>query len=237
MFSKALHLVSLVFAMLCLAAVPSLSWAQNQVAFRHYSERMAFATFATPVADDETGCLVTSYDVRVFDDTQFKLKEGPGKPITGSLPGAGISIVEFNTCVSQVTEYYECSSLDPSGWHVSPSLDTATLDTSFTCFDPYDFEFPPFELVVNITWEATGPVVRRFRHDRITEIGEKNRILLHGERREAVATGSILQEGENLIADESDVASIEAVRRMAHILLQCRVNPELCRDGGVPGPR
>jgi hypothetical protein len=220
MLAKPLRFVPLVLAMFGLAVAPSISRAQNQMELFRIGEQTAFASFTAPVAGDVTGCLITSVEVRVFDDTRAMRKEGPGKPFIGLLPGAGLSIFEFNTCISQITEYYECGSLDATGFNVSPSLDSAMFDTTLSCIDETNFELPPFEITVDITWEGTGPVTRLFRHERQTGSVERTHALIRVARREAVATGSILLNGVNLIPDESENATLAAERRMTHSVLK-----------------
>ncbi len=222
-----LRLVPGTLMMAALMAVPASSWGENRTEFAHSDSRSADATFTLPVSGDQTGCLEVSYDVRT-DLVTFRRKDGPGAPVSGSFSGVGISIIEFNTCTSTITLYHECSTANPTSLYVAPSLREAALDTTLTCFDPYDFGMPTYELDVDLTWTATGPPQQGFSRDRMTEFGVKTFAHLHTLARPAVASGTLFLNGETVILEESDSAVLFSRSRRAHTLLQCQRNPELC---------
>lgn len=206
------RLYPLALTLSLLGIAPNLSWADSQMEFFRSSERTANASFSAPVAGDTTGCFMTYVTVRVFDDHRFMRKMGPGKPITGSFPSSGASIVIADSCTQFNDQYYECSNIDPAGQDVAASLAGATANTAMTCLDQVDYEAPPFEIRVDIVWDATGPVVRRFVNEHVTGTDEKTHRLVQVASRQAVASGTVWLGGENLIPNESDTAVIGAPR-------------------------
>ena len=189
----------------------------------------AQASFFTPVSA-ETGCLFTLVNVQIIDDLTQTINQRPatGKPLTTTESEDLLSIQVADTCTFQIISRFVCSSDDASGSRIRESLGSATLATTMTCTDALDPEAPTIEVPVDITWSATGEIIKRFDREKQSNEFQKSHSKFRFASRSAVASGTVMLGGTNLIPGESEFAELFKQSIALHALLKCRLFPELC---------
>lgn len=208
-----------------LAGVPSPGGAADS-AFLREEVRFAEAVFVTPASADPNECLETYVGVLLEDEAAMGKFE-PGKPRRLSALSGRLLIQQYDSCAGQVTGSFSCQSDEPAG-SVSPSLDKADLEATMSCADDFDPTAPPVAVPVAVTWEATGAEQRRSSDERITRQGQRIHRSSGFARQPAIARGSIVWEGANLIPSESVYAFITNDEFALREWRDCRKFPEVC---------
>ena len=191
-----LRLASALAIALC-AAVLVAPVATAAEVFR-FTDAFATAGFRTT---DPTGCVVTRTLITGGDDFDA---EPPGEPTFAS--GASIRIISTDQCTGETT--LGSGSVSEADFHITGAANTATLTAAI----PVRFSGPEGtfteDVFVDLTWTATGEPDRTIRDSHFRFDGFILNAFFHGLSREAVATGTILWDGENLAANGSVSAEI-----------------------------
>ena len=151
--------------------------------------------------DNTEGCIHTTAVVTAFNAAtlSFSTPRGPVTPPGGPQP-TSFTIVElnqFDNCTGFDLLNGDGITTDPTAisLHVGPNLSTATLVATVPFTNEVTGE--SFNLAVNLTWNATAPVVRQA--SRFHEVD--GNIIINGHvvapTRDAVATGTISGNGTN----------------------------------------
>lgn len=210
-----------------LAAIPSPAGAVDS-AFLREEIRLAEAVFVTPASPDPNECLETYVGV-LFEDEAAMGKFEPGKPRRLSALSGRLLIQQYDACAGEVTGSFSCQSDEVAG-SVSPSLDKADLEATMSCADDFDPTAPPVAVPVAVTWEATGAEQRRSSDERITRQGQRIHRSSGFATQPAVARGSVVWEGANLIPGESVYAFITNDEFALREWRDCRKFPEVCEE-------
>jgi hypothetical protein len=164
----------------------------------------AFASFSS--TDPTDPCIQTSAFVSA---TEGRLKEGQGKPELVS--EVFVSIFQFNTCTGEVfLDAFGSAQLSPEAFAVEGQLDAATLTATVEVCDFITGGCFPVD--VQLTWSATGPVVKDKSKFQSTSPGCKFKFDFMGNFRDAVATGTITGGGFSF-SGASDFAQIASVKQ------------------------
>jgi hypothetical protein len=192
-----------VLAFVCAAlTVPATALASVE-SFKFHGNS-AFATFSGP--DPSDACIQVAADVFVSEGLS---KEGPGKPETVSQ--LFVQLVRFNTCTGEVlVSAFGSPTLSAEAFQVD-KLNTATLNATVEVCDSVSDSCGP--ATINLTWMATGEVVR----DKFSFHSDAGRCKIRSQSlstsRAAVATGSVVAFGTNFTLAPSLDAQIASVKQ------------------------
>jgi hypothetical protein len=152
---------------------------------------------------DPSGCVET--DVQV-SSAKLAVKQGPGKPAAGPL--AEVNLFQFNYCTFESVSAF--GETDDAVFDADQRLNEARLQTTIPAFD---FNSNTDVLVeVDLTWRGTGDRSSGSQRERFRVPGQIETTWFKGVFRDAVATGTVVVEGENLTPNESDYALIVRAR-------------------------
>jgi hypothetical protein len=147
------------------------------------------------------------------------LKEGPAKPTTGPLAVVFVSEVDF--CTQQILRDIFGVTSDVV-LQADPKLTEASLQATITAVD--NVSSAEVQVEVDVAWTGTGELVSRSDRSRIKMSSLLLSTWFKGIFRDAVASGTVVVDGENLATDASIVADI--FRARSGVLEMRRTTPE-----------
>jgi hypothetical protein len=169
----------------------------------------AIATFI-----NTSGCIYTETAVTATE-SQDRNEPGPGEH--SSL--AAVSISQFNTCTeTPLYVAYGDTPLSPGEFQISNTLDWATLNTTIPVFN--EISGTTFDVSVNLTWTATGPITRQHGNEHLHT--PDCIVNSHAERdqRLAQATGTVVYGGTNFTPEPSVDAILISLKN-GTVLIGC----------------
>jgi len=165
---------------------------------------------------DPSACVETF--VSLFG-AERALKEGPGKPATGPLAVVFVSEVDF--CTEQILrEIFGVTS--NVVLQADPKLTEASLRATITAVD--NVSGAEVLVEVDLAWTGTGELVSRSDRSRVKMSSLLQSTWFKGTFRDAVASGTVVVDGENLGTDASIGADI--FRARSGLLEMRRTSPE-----------
>lgn len=183
---------------LAFSAILAVPVAAAETEVIRFTDSFAIAGFRST---DPTGCIRTTVLLTAGDDVD---QEAPGAPTTSS--GASLRITRFDSCTSTV--------ITGSGFVSDVEFDSnpSAMEATLTATIPVTFTGPEGTFVedvaVDMTWTAAGDVDREFNPNHFVFDGFILNAQFRLVTREAVATGTVLLDGENLTPAPSVSAEI-----------------------------
>lgn len=170
--------------------------AQDVVQFRREGVQAEFQSV------DGSGCIFTS--VFVLASKEF-VRYPPGPKST--TPFAQIGINQYDSCTDTVLMTASgFSTLAAADLLVGGKLESAKLTATINVFDYVSGS--PFDVFVDLSWTATGPVVRENLHDNFHSHDFTFNLHSNGTNRPATASGSVSAGATNFAPNPSVGASI-----------------------------
>ena len=188
-------LISLVFALATLMQSSSVSAVEN-FKFRGESANAFFI--------HTDGCIETQVFVATTEGVS-QTSPGPGSPVSQVI----LFISQVDICADQRLASAEgVSTVPEADFQVDKKLAQATLNTTVTVTDFATDPPATYDVSIDLTWTATGPLIRDNNnfHFPSRHCNIQNR--LHGTSRTAEASGSVSDGTANLITGPSTQAFI-----------------------------
>jgi hypothetical protein len=156
---------------------------------------------------DGLGCVITDVFV-IASEARFRDEPGPAQ----RLSYASVTIFQYDVCADTqlLYAYGTTSPLSQGDFQMSNKLSSAGLNTTITLFD--EVSGNTFDVSVDLTWEASGPLTRHHDVTHSRTPGCKTNSHFTGYSRPAAAWGTISDGTTNFTADVSSWANLDLVR-------------------------
>lgn len=133
------------------------------------------------------GCIETSVFVAATEGV-IQRPPGPGSPVTE----VALLIFQFDVCSeTRLVSAEAVTSVPEADFQVSKKLEQATLNTTMTVTDFAADPQASFDVFINLTWTATGPLSRQNNNSNFNNHGCNIHNRFHGTSRTAEASGSV----------------------------------------------
>ena len=133
------------------------------------------------------GCIETSVFVAATEGV-LQRPPGPGSPVTE----VAILILQYDLCSdTRLVSAEALTSVPEADFQVSKKLEQATLNTTVTVTDFAADPIASFDVFIDLTWTATGPLSRQNNNINFNDHGCNIHNRLHGTSRTAEASGSV----------------------------------------------
>jgi hypothetical protein len=154
-----------------------------------------------------SGCTVTEAFVIA---SQFKQRDAHGPAASTSF--ASVTVSQFDLCADTLVlyAYGTASPLAPGELQISKKLDTARLVTTVPVFD--EISGATFDISVNLSWKATGPLSRQQTTTHFHAPGCISNSHMQSRSRPAEASGTISDGVTNFSPETSLSASLDSVK-------------------------
>lgn len=163
-----------------------------------FKGRSADAFFSST---DSSGCIIT--DVGVFA-SRGVLQSPPGPGSAAAFTSVFIS--QYNACTGEQLLAADGSSVAGTDFQVDKKFNSATLSTTVNVFD-YESNLS-FDVDINLTWIATGPLTRQLGNTHYDSPGCKLHTHFNDRSRPAEASGSVSDGTTNFTPEPSSGATL-----------------------------
>jgi hypothetical protein len=134
---------------------------------------------------DPSGCFVTSATVGGVEET---LRRPPREGSSTGLVFASVSL--FNLCTdTRVVNAFGTAPLSKSDLKIAGNLKTVYLTATVNVFD--EISGTSFDVFIDLTWTATGDLMREKFHDTVNAEGCHFNVQSYGASRRAQASGTV----------------------------------------------
>ena len=150
------------------------------------------------------GCIETSVFVAATEGVS-QSQPGPGSPVTE----VALFILQYDLCTdTRLVSAEAVTSVPEADFQVSKKLEQATLNTTVTVTDLAADPPASFDVFIDLTWMATGPLSRQNNNANFNDHGCNIHNRIHGISRAAEASGSLSDGTMNYTTQPSVEASI-----------------------------
>ena len=133
------------------------------------------------------GCIETTVFVAATEGVS-QTAPAPGSPVTE----VALFILQYDLCTdTRLVSAEALTSVPEADFQVSKKLEQATLDTTVTVTDFAADPPASFDVFIDLTWTATGPLSRQGDNVNFNDHGCNIHNRFHGTSRTAEASGSV----------------------------------------------
>ena len=161
--------------------------------FMQYSSVSAIEIFkfrgdtVTAAFINTDGCIETSVFMAATEGVS-QSPPGPGSPVTQ----VGLFILQYDVCTdTRLVSAEAVTDVPEADFQVSNKLEQATLNTTVTVTDYAADPAASFDVFIDLTWTATGPLSRQGNNSNFNDHGCNIHNRFQGTSRTAEASGSV----------------------------------------------